>query len=149
MPTARHTITLAMYLTLAPLAVAGPRVDVNPDLPRGDILSPGWDNWRVPGGPSATATFGGITVTPPGADKVKLTGGWWKPGFDHPARMASDGVTAPGKLEVVLHGLTPGRHSLATYHNTLTDTKAGRITMSVPGGNAVTVTPTSRVTHDA
>lgn len=129
---------------------AGPRVDVNPDMARADILSPGWDNWRVPDGPTATATFGGITVTLRAVGPVaKLSGGWWKPGFDHPARMASDGVTVAGKLEIVLRGLTPGRHSLATYHNVLTDAKPGRITVAAPGANPVTVTPTSRATHDA
>jgi hypothetical protein len=147
----RITLTIAAVLFVSPLsATAGPRVDVNPDMARADILSPGWDNWRVPDGPTATATFGGITVTlravGPGA---RLTGGWWKPGFDHPARMASDGVTVAGKLEMVLRGLTPGRHSLATYHNALADTKPARIRVIAPGGSAVSVAPTSRATHDA
>jgi hypothetical protein len=142
--------TLAAVLLLAPAAAAGPRVDVNPDLPRADILSPGWDNWRVPDGPAAAATFGGVAVTlraaGPGA---KLAGGWWKPGYDHPARMVSDGVTTAGPLEITLRGLAPGRHSLATYHNQFAEAKPARITVAVRGGAGVAVTPTHRVTHDA
>lgn len=147
----RTTLSVIAGFVLAPfVAAAGPRVDVNPDMARADILSPGWENWRVPDGPSATATFGGVTVTLRAAGTgAKLTGGWWKPGFDHPARMSSDGVTVAGKLELVLRGLAPGRHSLATYHNVFGDTKPGRVTVTATSGMNVTVTPTSRVTHDA
>ena len=78
-----------------------------------------------------------------------FTTAWWKPGFDYPARMASDGVVVRGKLELVLSGLASGRHSLATYHNTFTDAKPNRITVAAPGGATVTVTPTNQVKHDA
>ncbi len=147
----RTVLTVAAALALAPVAaVAGPRVDLNQDVARRDVLSPGWENWRVPAAAAATAKFGAIAVTlravGPGA---KLGTGWWKPGFDHPARMASDGVVVHGGLELVLRGLAPGRHSLATYHNALTDATPGRITVAVRGGPSVTVTPTKQVTHDA
>src|SRR5262245_43125145 len=102
----------------AGFAPAGPRVDLNPDIPRGDVLSPGGENWRVPEAATAQRKFGDVTVTLRAiGPNAKLATGWWKPGFDHPARMASDGVTVPGGLELVLRGLAPGRHSLATYHN--------------------------------
>ena len=54
-------------------------------------------------------------------------------------RMASDGVTASGPIELVISGLTPGRHSLATYHNRLVPTQSGRITISADGGKAITI----------
>src|SRR5262245_35039653 len=144
------TLAVSVWLVLASLsAAAGPRVDLNQDVTRGDVLSPGWENWKVAEGPSASAKFGAVTVTLRAAGAgARLNTGWWKPGFDYPARMASDGVFS-GKQELVLSGLAPGRHSLATYHNTFTDAKPSRITVAVQPGASATVTPTSRVTHDA
>lgn len=138
-------------LTFAPVpSVAGLRVDLNQDVARQDVHSPEWENWRVPAAAAATAKFGEIAFTlravGPGA---KLGTGWWKPGFDYPARMASDGVVVAGGLEFVIRGLSPGRHSLATFHNALTDAKPGRITVAVQGGTSATVTPTKQVIHDA
>src|SRR5262245_5990073 len=146
----RSVWILAACLSFATCATAaGPRVDLNQDNGRGDVLSPGWENWRVPDGPSATTKLGDLAVTlravGPGA---KLATGWWKPGFDYPARMASDGVVVSGKLELVLRGLSAGKHSLGTYHNTFTDAKAGRISVAVEGGASTTVAPTSQVKHD-
>src|SRR5262245_11798093 len=69
--------------------------------------------------------------------------------FDFPARMASDGVIVAGKLELVLSGLSAGKHSLGTYHNAFTDAKPNRVAVAVEGGASTTVTPTKQVTHDA
>jgi hypothetical protein len=139
---------LIPLLLLPAVALAGPRVDLSQDNGRGDVLAPGWQNWRVPEQAIASAQFGDTTVTLRAVGKdAKLTAGWWKPGFDHPARMASDGVSANG-LELVLSGLPAGKHSLATYHNLLTDAKPVRITVTV-GKVSATVTPSSRVTDDA
>lgn len=142
-----RTAYLLLLFAAVP-AFAGPRVDLNQDNGRGDVLSRGWDNWRIPERASAAANFGDIAVTlrAVGQD-AKLAAGWWKPGFDHPARMASDGVTAPA-LELVLSGLPAGKHSLATYHNALTDAKPATITVAV-GGAKATVAASVRVTNDA
>jgi hypothetical protein len=143
----RTTCAVVVGLMLAPLSAAGPRVDLNQDIARGDVVSPAWDNWRVPDAPTATAKFDGLAFTLR-TGGAKLATAWWKPGFDHPARMASDGVVVPGRLELVIRGLAPGRHSLGSYHNALTDAKPGRMTVSVAGSEAV-VTPTRQVKHDA
>jgi hypothetical protein len=143
----RIVFLAAGLLLAASNAVAGPRVDLSTDNGRGDVLAPGWEHWRVPEKESASAKFGSVTVTlrsPNG----KLAVGWWKPGFDYPARMASDGVIG-GKLELVLGGLPAGKHSLATYHNAFTAGTPAPITVAVRGGASTTVTPTSRVLHDA
>lgn len=78
----RTTSTVAVCLIFAAFsAAAGPQVDLNQVTARGDVLSPGWNNWMVPDGRSANAKFGNVTVTlravGPG---TKLTTGWWKPG---------------------------------------------------------------------
>jgi hypothetical protein len=147
----RTVLILAALLALNALAAAaGPRVDLNQDVARQDVLAPGWETWRVPAGATATAKFGDIAVTLRAVGTgAKLGTGWWKPGFNYPARMASDGVVVAGRMDLVLRGLSPGRHSLATYHNALTDAQPNRITVAAPGGARVTVTPTKQVTHDA
>jgi hypothetical protein len=146
----RYVFPLAVCLWTGLPAGAGPRVDLSQDNGRADVLAPGWEHWRVPEKGSASAKFGDITATlRVVAPNARLTTGWWKPGFDYPAQMASDGVIVPGKLELVLSGLPAGKHTLATYHNALTDAKPVRITVSVQGGASTTVVPTSRVTHDA
>src|SRR5262245_31624103 len=147
----RTVLAIIACLTVTPFsAAAGPRVDLNQDVARGDVLSPGWENWRVPEGPTATARFGELTITLRSAGRgANLRTAWWKPAFGHPARMASDGVVVAGGLELVLRGLPPGRHSLATYHNAFTEAQPGRMTVAVPGRAPVAVTPTRRVTHDA
>lgn len=128
----------------------GIRVDLNQDNGRGDVLAPGWEQWRVPEKDSSTARFGSITLTLRSAGPAtRLSTAWWKPGFDYPARMASDGVVVKGTLELILHGLPAGKHSLATYHNALTDSKPGRIVIAVQGETKATATPSVRVTHDA
>lgn len=147
----RTAVAVAACLSLVPFSVAaGPRVDLNQDVARADVLSREWENWKIPEGTTAERKFGAVTVILRAVGlNAKLATGWWKPGFDHPARMASDGVTTAGGMELVLRGLAPGRHSLATYHNAFTDDKPGRLTVAVRGGAVATVTPTRRVTHDA
>lgn len=141
-------VLLAGGLILSPLvAFAGPRVDLSQDNGRADVLAPGWEHWRVPEKESASAKFGELTVTLR-AVKGKLATHWWKPGFDYPARMASDGVIASGKLELILSGLPAGKHSLSTFHNSLTMADPARVTIAVQGAST-TVTPSRRARHDA
>ena len=45
-------------------------VDLNPDIQRSDILSPGWESWKVKDGSSASATFNGVTFTLKGTLKA-------------------------------------------------------------------------------
>lgn len=138
---------LGLLLVSSTTVLAGVRVDLSQDNGRGDVVAPGWDQWRVVEGERASATFGEVTVTlrAPGG---RLSTQWWKPGFDYPARMASDGVVVAGPLELVLSGLPAGKHSLGLYHNHLSDTKPTAITIRGPGSE-VTVTPTKQVKHDA
>ena len=140
---------LWLLLATSGAAAAGPRVDINPDTDRGDARGPGLENWKVPDGRSATATFGNVTVTLK-AVGGRLTGFMWKPGYDYPARDASDGVASTGPIELVLSGLTPGRHSLATFHNAVGDGPAGKLSVAVDGKTKLTgLTPTHRALHDA
>lgn len=126
------------------------KVDLNPNFPRSDILAPGWESWKVVDGASASATFGGVRVTL--RSTGKLMTGWWKAGLDHPAAMASDGVLLKdGRdgVELVFAGLSPGRHTLATYHNGLGDDSLPPLAVAVDGVQQLTgIRPSRKVLHD-
>src|SRR6476659_667846 len=95
-----------LVLGLHAASGAGIKVDINPDNNRKDVLTPGWQDWRVKDGvPSATAEFDGVKATlRPAAGSGKGLGvGWWKGGLDYGVTMANDGVyVAGGPLELVL-----------------------------------------------
>jgi hypothetical protein len=133
------------------------RVDLNPDNGRSDVLTREWENWPVrDGAASQSRQFGGVTVTLRKAGSVgdALTGGWWKPGLDYAARMASDGAYVKGgerggQMEVVISGLAPGRHGIATFHNSLWDGPVSRYNVYVDGVLKVTgVAPSTKVKDD-
>lgn len=147
---ARHLCLLALLL-LAPAALGAVRVDLNQDNDRKDALTQGWENWRIKDGPSASQKFGDVTVTLRAVGNgATLAGVMWKGGFDTGATMASDGVSLKGDgatLEIVLSGLSPGRHSLVTYHNVVAEGATG--TIAVAAGSATAkVTPTRKTKGD-
>ena len=140
--------TLLLALPMASPAV-GPRIDLNQDTPRGDVVSTDRYNWRVAEGASSTFRAGPLTLELRAASPTSpLTTAWWKPGFDYPARMASDGVVSRGPVRLIVRGLSAGRHSLATWHNVLTVERPQPMAISNVAGATTTVTPSQRVTHD-
>src|SRR5204862_2002655 len=99
------------------------KVDISPDNGRKDVLTPTCENWTIKDGPTASKTFGEITVTLRQAGSIGdgLTTAWWKAGLDTDATISSDGVTIKdgengAELEMTVAGLPPGRHSIVTYH---------------------------------
>jgi hypothetical protein len=106
------------------------RVDVNPDIRRPDMFTRDWDNWTV-SATSLSRTFGRVTVTFKGASAPR--GLLFKPNYVHGATMASDGVSFEGPVEMVIAGLSPGKHSLVTYHNQLEDAPSSRYDIRVDG----------------
>src|SRR5438874_9897431 len=86
-------------------AHASLRVDIDPDVARKDILTPGWQSWKIHQGTSASERFDEITVT------LRSTGDpliadWWKGGYDTHATLASDGVfVRGGAMQMSIHGL--------------------------------------------
>jgi hypothetical protein len=127
---------------------AGPlRVDLNPPNRRSDILTKGWENWALEGA-QPSRTFGAIGVTLRSGSPLAVR--WYKPLLVHGATMTADGIAAPGSLEMIVTGLSPGRHTLATYHNLLTDGPASRYEISVDGVTKVDgLRPTTKVHNDA
>lgn len=127
----------------------GPRLDLNQDTPRGDVVSPHWQNWRVVAGMSARFQAGTLDfeLSALVADRPLRTA-WWRAGFDGPARMASDGVVCSGPVRLVIRGLAPGRHSLGAWHNALDDRPPGSLRVTTMGGDSTRVTPSRQVRHN-
>ncbi|MEW6157688.1 MAG: fibronectin type III domain-containing protein, partial [Verrucomicrobiota bacterium] len=121
---------------------------------RNDTAAPRFVEWQFdPAQPRKT--FGEITVTlrAHGQTGRPVEGGLYKFGIDHGARVACDGLfmDGGGGLELVFTGLTPGRHSIATFHNWLWDEKtpAGAMDLFVNGRRELAQIQSSvQVTHD-
>lgn len=142
--------SLSVLFVLFCIIDAGPRrplrVDLNPANGRGDILTRGWENWAIEG-PSPSRTFGALTVTLKAPTPLAVR--WYKPLLVHGATLTSDGVAAIDSLDVIIDGLTPGKHSLAAYHSLVTDAPSGFYDILVDGRPTSTrIQPTTKVHHD-
>jgi hypothetical protein len=118
-------IVLATCALAAPTSVTAAalplRVDINPDNGRKDVLTPGWEDWRMGDARAARFERDGVTVRFRPARQggaTDLSAGMWKGGYDTGATLASDGLVARGgAVEMVIRGLPAGRTGIATYHN--------------------------------
>ena len=129
--------TTFTFLAMALLSLAafanGIRVDINQNNLRQDALTRRCYNWTFIDGKTASFKAKGITSTlrlGSGSKGTGLVGGFAKallytPSLDDNewgATMTSDGVTVDGTttggiMELVLSGLSTGKHSLITYHS--------------------------------
>jgi hypothetical protein len=111
------------------VVIAGPVVNVDFDMqgrPTAEVTELGYTAWPVTGGASVTSSFQGITFTlaKAGANGAGLKSDWQKLTVDAPnyARLVGDGVTvdggdAGGQIQMTIHGLSAGTHSLLVYLN--------------------------------
>lgn len=135
------------------LAADPVRVDVGQDNGRRDHLTPRALNWQIKGGGPASFDLGGGVRA-----RLSAVGGrgalnpvFWKGGLDTGATLATDGVLVAngGRLRLTLSGLSPGRHTLATFHNGVEAKPPGKLQVSVNGEPRVeNVTPTHRSARD-
>lgn len=129
------------------------RVDLNPPDRRGDVLMPHWDNWPWHDGRLGSQTFDGVTVTFSVGTNDVLSSVLYKATLDFGAHMAPDGIadknSGPGGVDMVLSGLTPGHHTLVTYHNEVRDLAPAKFDVSVDGKTVLKdFAPTLRATND-
>jgi hypothetical protein len=101
------------------------KVDLNPPDTRKDLLTPHWENWAWHDGSAGSKTFDAVTVAFHSATNGMLSAVLFKGALDSGATMAADGVTvknpAGGGLDMILSGLSPGKHTVVTYHNEVRD----------------------------
>src|SRR3954469_9622749 len=96
------------------------RVDLGPNMGRKDTAAPHWQAWEIADSPSVTREFGPLKVTlsATGEGRPSLVGHWYKSGLEYGAAMAADGLTVQGgQIPINIDGLSPGRHTIVTYHN--------------------------------
>lgn len=137
------------------------QVDFNPDNGRSDARTPKSYHWPISKGPSSTFVLGAINAEIRSETFGKigsgLDWGWWKGGYDYGATFSSDGATTQDpadELILELQGLSPGKHSVATWHNDWSDSsnpQAIEIELQVGSSKpsiSKQVVPSRRVTHD-
>jgi hypothetical protein len=138
------------------------KVDLNPPGARKDLLTPHWANWAWREGQSDSQQFGGVTVmfrvaagtaALPGATSEKLSPVVYKGLIDYGATLAADGIAIEkpvnGAIEMVISGLTPGKHTVVTYHNELRGLEPALFEVSVGGVTQLKdLRPTNWATND-
>ena len=127
------------------------KVDLNSSDGRKDVLTPHWSNWAWHEGHSGSQKFGDVTVTFRAPTNDVLSPILYKGLIDYGATMAADGVVVKGTaktgVEMVISGLTPGKHTVVTYHNELRGVESGSFDVSVDGvAQLKNVRPTNRAT---
>jgi hypothetical protein len=145
------------------------KVDINnTGRPLSEGLDPSFVAWSTnaswfTGGDVISNRFNGVTVSFRRVGDVgsALLPGYWKDGVQnvaYNAKLSGDGIKVNGgdsgaRIEMRLSGLTPGPHSLLSYHSAWDNLAAGtgpRLNVFVGGIQAVTNLATSvRVTNSA
>ena len=151
----RFAITIFPLLFACAAGAAELKVDLNPPDTRQDILTPHWENWAWHTGASGSRTFGNITVTFRAPANEVLAPVLYKGLLDFGATLAADGIalknsTNASGMEMVIGGLTPGKHTIVTYHNEMRDRVAPAVLdVFVGGEQKVTgLVSTYRTTND-
>jgi hypothetical protein len=158
----RHFVAAAALLTT--LSHAAPlKVDLNrAGRPDSEVNEVGYVAWAIPDANSTSRTFDNVTVTLTrvGTVGTGLTTNWYAAGVRPPinAKLVNDGITvrdgnAGGQIELRIRGLSPGPHTLTTYHNTWDNPATnsfGPIDISVNGDLVVNdLVPSNRAATNA
>lgn len=130
-----RSVCLSALLLSSTVAAGFLQVDLGKDTGRHDTATLAWQEWQVPDGEEAGRVFEDLRIAlrPVEHADALLAGVWDKAGLATGATLATDGVVAGGGIELRLTGLTPGRHTLATFHNTISDEAADAYLVSVSG----------------
>lgn len=125
------------------------KVDLGMSTGRNDTAADGWVEWQVPNGKKAERSFGEIQLQLRVLNaEDELRGTWYKRGLATGAVMATDGITA-NQIELMIAGLTPGRHTLATWHSGPDRNPLGKLRISADGEALAEVLPTHRSEKDS
>ncbi|MGH7951600.1 MAG: T9SS C-terminal target domain-containing protein [Limisphaerales bacterium] len=135
------------------------KVDLNSSGGRRDVLTSHWENWAWHEGKSGSQTFGDVTITFKAVPNGIISPVLYKGSLDYGATMAADGITLKNStigrgsangIDMVINGLTPGKHTIVTYHNEVRD-HVFPVALDVFVGDHLRVkglTPTYRATND-
>ena len=126
-------------------------MDLNPPERRGDVLTPHWENWPCKEARVLSNKFGNITFVFKAPDGSSFTPILNKAALDYGAHMVVDGIATKGKpeFELIIQGLSPGKHSLATYHNEVRVERPAPLRISVGDElKMLRLVPSVRTTND-
>jgi hypothetical protein len=144
-----------MLLLAAAARAVELKVDLNPADARKDLLTPHWENWAWHEGQSGSRLFGAVTISFRAVPEGSLTPVLFKGALDFGATMAADGITLKNStnnsgLEMILSGLTPGKHTIVTYHNEVRDHVSPAVLDMFAGGDQKVqgLVATYRATND-
>nr|WP_288834679.1 T9SS C-terminal target domain-containing protein [uncultured Flavobacterium sp.] len=112
-----------------------------------EVNDPNYISWPISEGTQFEKSFGDLKVTMKGA----INSSWHKTGIQAPfyARLVSDGIVADKSVEIVISGLSKGRHSLLVFSNTFDSPELANyapVSIFVNGVFSQTIQPTNRVT---
>ncbi|MEY4433398.1 MAG: hypothetical protein RLZZ44_1532 [Bacteroidota bacterium] len=81
-----------------------------------EVNDPSYISWPITEQKETEKTFGPLTVQLKG----NFSSSWYKLGMSAPfySKLVSDGLVTNEKLELIIKGLSKGKHSLLTFHNT-------------------------------
>jgi hypothetical protein len=144
----RLAIWIGLIALAFPRAQARIQVDIDANQDRNDTQTRHWDEWTAAAGTSVAHRVEGLTITFAQVDPTAalLADDWWKGGLATGGTMVTDGLTARGgRIVMTIEGLTPGPHTVVTYHNEFSDEPIGPFDVFV-GDNKVAedVRPTQR-----
>ncbi|KDN56509.1 pectate lyase family protein [Flavobacterium seoulense] len=112
-----------------------------------EVNDPNYISWPISEGKQFEKNFGDIKV----ALKGDINSGWHKTGIQAPfyARLVSDGLIANKNVEIIISGLSKGKHSLLVFSNTFDSPELANyapVKIFVNGVFSQTLQPTNRVT---
>lgn len=142
----KSTVVATLIALCVCTACTAQRFDLSAATGRSDAETLGWQEWEIDSEEAANQSFenGRLELR---AKEGTLEGFLHKPALATGASIAADGVTCEsGAIEIVLSDLSPGKHSLATYHN-LPKGDAAELTLS-HGEHTERVTPSTAVEQD-
>jgi hypothetical protein len=146
-------VVWASGLVASAFASGPQRVDLSPRFDRKDHLSRDQTNWIINTAAPEPLRLDGVELAVNSInEKSPLRADWWKAGLVHDATMTSDGIfiEGDGGIELTIRGLAPGKHSLATYHNSLWDNEIGTFDVLVDGKPVISdVAASQRVSNEA
>lgn len=133
----RILILFSFLLSASNLAFSAElKVDLNPPDRRGEALTPHWENWAWQDGISGSQTYGAVTVTFKPASAKSLGHVIFKGLLDYGVHTGCDGIAvtepgANGAIDMIITGLSGGKHSVVTYHNEVRDLPPAKLDVLV------------------
>jgi hypothetical protein len=127
---------LVALMLVARASAAELKVNLAATDPRKDLLMPHWDNWRWKDAKFGSQKFGDVTVGFEGVNGSTLSIVWYKGLIEYGMHMGICGLAvkdanSDGQIVMTISGLSPGKHTVATYHNEPRDVAAAKIDVFV------------------